>query len=368
MRSRRQPQQGKGRNMGKDEAKKWWELSTFVPAGRLDVVLWALCGAVLLFLVLMIVSLVTAGSEEVDEAVAREADSWQAAIQKEQAARKAAEDKTQELRAELSAAGKEKASLEKDVKRLEREKTTADGQIESLKRDIEDLRGKYKETSGHLERLKRDTQQLGEDAQVVVKLRQQIEDLEAVVKQKDEAIGGLQEEARKAAVEQARLEGEVKRLGGDLKKKDAAISQKDEHISELKEDLADAKHPSLSEEDAAVEYQRLLDQLKTATDQDERIELCSKTESRVVGTSYEDLAHRLWRREVGVKQRGIDAAAYDVYMKAKGQVWANPKSYAENIKCLRETLEKVRGSRYESEVQSMLDRQMETQRRAAAGE
>ncbi|SPO01367.1 related to myosin heavy chain [Cephalotrichum gorgonifer] len=153
---------------------------------------------------------------------------------------------------------------------------------ESQRAEMERLRGLLTEKEGEVELLQREVDNGQQDSARVEKLRDEIGDLEADIREKDRIIEGHEDE----------LEDLRESLGSDLKSKDELIDKNEEEIRELKAKLAESQASYKASQRRVVELE---EKAQTNEELDEARDTIEDLErnARVLEAQVEEMNEKL---------------------------------------------------------------------------
>lgn len=363
----------------KGAGKNWWALSQYVPEAKLDTVLWSGGGAAVFFLVLWIIWVAVASGrgsrlaqaekdvEDLNGQISSMSDATLVARLKKEAgdadaARRDAEKKVANLEGKLTRADKDKASLRKEVDALKKDRQDArqkhGSDLKKVNADLKSVRAEY----DGLRRAQRD----------VVKLKRDYDKTKELLATAEKDLTEERQKTRLSGSEQKSVQMELQRKTREhesqLTELKRELEDRDERIKELDLKLQEFPKTPFTEDEAEGRYGRLLEELATITDRDDRIDTYFRAKRALAGTKYERKAGSGWEKEKKLKQRDIDKAALQVYKEAIGQIRSHPQAYDENIAALEKALEgeNVQNSRYKKAVEKAINKQKAAAAAAAA--
>ncbi len=346
---------------GETKQRKWWELGALVPEKTLDIVLWAAIGAVGLFLILTIIGFSEASdrAEKLDS-VEREAKqrieelslrptAEALAGTKARAAealdtlRQGKDTQIESLTGKLKAAEARAGQLESDLDVTKKAQAEALATNRKLTARLDDLEGRYSTARRSAS---------GTQADLLDKLEatgKKAVDLDARLAREKNLVAELISEAgkRERGYEAA------------LKEADQAIKARDERIAKLNAELVEYPLMPLPDDLAEQKYQDVLNEVARHDDREERIDLLFRAKLLLAGTSRESKADSAWKKERKAKRSDVDRAAKKTYGDVISRVRLHSSAHDDNIRLLKESLAKMRGSSYEKRVQRLIDREHE---------
>lgn len=342
---------------GKTRRGKWWEVRTLLPGRVLDAVLWAGFAAAGFLLVLTIVGFAKASGRAKELATAEQQIETLSLrptakdLSDANAGAKEARDKLQRekdaeiesLGRKVEAAGARAGGLESDLKAAKRAHTDTKALNQGLGVRLKELEALYATARRSAS---------GKEASLLDKLEasgKKVVDLEVSLARGKDLVAELIDEARKK--EQAH------KLA--LEEAKGEIDQRDALIKKLRGELIGIPVMPLPDDLAEEKYQEILNEVARHKDRELRIDLLFRAKLVLAGSSYESRADAAWRKEQRGKQNDIDRAARSVYGDVISRMRQHAGAHDENVRLLKEALEKIRGSSYEDRVRRLIDREHE---------
>lgn len=277
-----------------------------------------------------------------------------AAAEKAPGAGKSAGAKAEELKSEV-------------LSRQMEEMRSANAELQQKAGELEEEKKALKEellaTSGTLTQAKAEANRLKEEKAGLLK---DLKDADSELRQHEADLEDAQALLKKAETESDSLQAEVKRNMAAIADLSEKIKENEAKIAELSAALAEYPSEPFADDKAQAKFDEIVAGMKDEQDADKRVAALFGAKVLLAGSKCEREADGMWQREVRARQAAIDRAAPGIYREVSAKVRAQPDAHAENVKLLSEALRKVKGSRYERNVQDMLDAEMEA--KAAEGE
>lgn len=342
--------------MGENQqGKQWWEVSRFVPEGKMDIVLLTCGGAAVFFLILTIVGFSTGSSrgarpaaagvkspatDEMPADVTARIEGLENDLEKAKGDLEASQQKVKELSEKLGASG----SLSGQMERVQKEKEALEKRMETLSAEKQELAEAADSRAAEITDLRAEKKRLERAAAAAEALRKERDGLKETLDQKEQEIAELRSAERNGAAETARLkrDGEVKIAGLENE-----LAESLENLDALKAQLADFPPTPLSGEEAKRRYEETKAGIEAIEindiipDHDKRIAAWLMAKRVLAGTDYERNADSDWEREKKLKQVDIDNAAVDLHKKTLDKIKEHAEEYDLNIKMLSDILDDV---------------------------
>lgn len=359
-------------------------VAKLIPEKHLSVAFVSAAGAAFVFFIFMIIGLArspTAAAQKAAEEAGKERDEIQetlagergkhsetrATLQKADRAKAAAEKErdgakknADKLGEQVKAFQTQVADLRKQLdtektgrREVDREKTKAERERDAARKEAASLKKKQERTEASLAELRKQHDELravkGAQADIAEKARGVFDSIMEQAAQVEAPQDKIDVIERLRAASRKELTGTpyMGRLDDEMERQQKAI--------ETEKRSADRK----AVREAKETYEEAMRRLKMASEHEAAMTILREAKADLLGTDYEVRVHKEIEKREKAHTGEVARAIYDAVMK---KVKDSPKAYEENLAALKDALAQIKGSRYESKLDRLVESREKTLR------